>query len=523
MSAKSYLTDFPGSIGIKDDGKRNCAHPTTRIRTARGPCYNPCPVARPSTLLLLLPLLTVIACDETAVVVAIHSKLKIPAELDAICLQLAAAGKFQHGRRYALSEDEAGTPLTLTVLPGDRSQDGFEVLLRGERRGWEVSWVRQHGSFEEHAIRTEDVYVQRCGGLRGQGSFTWVQQLTDKPNSAVASVPVATAPGQVMVVWSSEARRFAYLEGMKQVPGGLPTVGQGPVRDLLAVDVDGDCDLDLVLLQDTVGPELWRHGSDGTFQKQEGAILVQGDFHHLATADLNLDGFADLVLVSPTEVKLLLNNGQGTGNFRDASSMLPATGLDDVTDVGIGFINRGGASQIDAYPDIVLARGNTTQNTALALINNYKSSDSLSFDRVEITDARQARSVAVADVNDDGLHDVVLGNVTDKALVYINNSDASAVKLALKQDALKNVSSDTVDDVLALDLDADCDVDIVLARGTDTVVYLNEGKGAFAEAGSYPAASRLAAADLDGDGVLDLVLGGGAAGAGWLTQGKLEN
>jgi len=336
-------------------------------------------------------------------------------------------------------------------------------------------------------------------------------------------VPVATAPGQVMVVWSSEARRFAYLEGMKQVPGGLPTVGQGPVRDLLAVDVDGDCDLDLVLLQDTVGPELWRHGSDGTFQKQEGAILVQGDFHHLATADLNLDGFADLVLVSPTEVKLLLNNGQGTGNFRDASSMLPATGLDDVTDVGIGFINRGGASQIDAYPDIVLARGNTTQNTALALINNYKSSDSLSFDRVEITDARQARSVAVADVNDDGLHDVVLGNVTDKALVYINNSDASAVKLALKQDALKNVSSDTVDDVLALDLDADCDVDIVLARGTDTVVYLNEGKGAFAEAGSYPAASRLAAADLDGDGVLDLVLGGGAAGAGWLTQGKLEN
>lgn len=478
-------------------------------------------MVRSSLTLTLVPLLVTAtaACDETAVSLVIHSRLEIPHDLDAVCLQLAASGTFQFGQRYPLSEDQAGTPLTLSVLPGERNRSGFEVLLRGERRGSEVSWARESAAFEEHKVQEKDIYVQRCGLRKGQGTFTWVEPLTSNAGSAVAAVPIASAPSAVVVAWSGEARRFAYLDRVRQLPEGLPPVGQKAVRDLAAVDVDNDCDLDLVLLQEQGGAQVWRHGPDGTFQQQDGAVMVQGDFHHLAAADLNLDGFVDLVLVSPSEVKLLLNNGNDAGSFRDESSMLPAD-LGDVTDVGIGFINRGGETRIDSYPDIVLSRGNTSSNTALALINHYVDSSTLTFDRMVVTDARQARSVAVGDFDRDGLHDVVLGNVSDLPLVYINKSTANSVKLELSKNALLNVSTETVNDILAVDLDDDCDVDLVLARDTSSVIYNNEGKGVFVEKPLLPGAARLAAADIDGDDVLDLVLGGGPQGAGWLSQQK---
>jgi len=476
---------------------------------------------------LLLPFL-LSACDETSVVLVIHSnQLTIPAQLDAVCLQIAGDGKFQFKRRYPLREADAGAPRTLSVLPGDRTSSGFEVLLRGERRGWEVAWLRESATFEEHTVKEKHLYLERCGTRPGQGRFGSTQQLTNQPGSAVAAAPIAFAPSVAVVAWSGEARRFAHIQGsIKQLPGGTPAVPSGgAVRDLVAVDVDGDCDLDLVLLHE-LGPQVWKHGDTGTFQEQAGAILLTGDYHRAVAADFDLDGYVDLVLVSPTEVRLLLNNGNGTGTFRDMSQLLPS-GIDDVTDVAVGFLNRGAGKDPDYYPDIVLARGDATKPNVV-LLNSY-SGGNVSFTRVDLSDPRDTRSVAVADLDGDGLQDVVFGNapvasgVSGLPQVFFNKSTDEDVSLELRSNVLINASPDAVDDILVADLDDDCDEDVVLARSTSTMIYLNDGQGAFVESPSGPQAkaSRVAAIDMNGDSVLDLVLGGEEPGAFWLAQEKL--
>ncbi|MCH7592239.1 MAG: VCBS repeat-containing protein [Planctomycetes bacterium] len=66
-------------------------------------------------------------------------------------------------------------------------------------------------------------------------------------------------------------------------------------------------------------------------------------------------------------------------------------------------------------------------------------------------------------------------------------------------------------DILAVDLDADVAVDLILARGSEsTLVYENQRAGRFAgmsePPGPWPAASRVVADDLDNDGRPDVVL-----------------
>lgn len=458
------------------------------------------------------------ACEETSVMVYLHSALRIPEDLDALCVQVAAGGEFDHASRHPLSE---GGLLSVSVLPGERHNSAFELLLRGERRGMEVSWTRVGYSFEEGKIQEQHVTIDRCTNNVSQGSFAAVQYLTNAPNGAVAAVPIASAPSEVVVAWPQQAQRFAFLgDKVWQIKEGLPAVEDGPVRKLLAVDVDMDCDLDLVVLQQKA-PQIWLHGANGTFQQLAGAILFQGDFTDAAAADINLDGHVDLVLVSATETKLLLNNRQPPGTFRDASSLLPP-GLDDVTAVDIGFINMGSKTERDSYPDIVLARGNTTAQSPVVLVNKYGGSpDSLSFERSDLAETYVTRSVAVADLDRDGLHDVVLGVNGGPPAVYLNTSTETTVQLELRSDVLQDTGSETVHEVLATDINDDCWVDVVLARSSVTAVLLNNRQGkliAPVAANPLPRAGRLATSDVDGDGRLDLVLGGESVGASWLRQ-----
>jgi hypothetical protein len=458
------------------------------------------------------------ACEETSVMVYLHSALRIPEELDALCVQVAAGGEFDHASRHPLSE---GGLLSLSVVPGERHNSFFELLLRGERRGMEASWARMGFTFEEGKIQEQHVTIDRCTNNVSQGTFAPVQYLTNVPDGAVAAVPIASAPSEVVVAWSKDAQRFAYLnDKVWQIKEGLPIVEDGPVHKLLAVDVDMDCDLDLVVLQQKA-PQIWLHGADGTFQQLAGAVLFQGDFTDVAAADINLDGHVDLVLVSSAETKLLLNNRQPPGTFRDASTLLPP-GLDDVTSVDIGFINLGSKTERDSYPDIVLARGSTTAQATALLINKYGGNpDSVSFERSDLAETYVTRSVAVADLDRNNLHDVVLGVEGGPPVVYLNTSTESTVQLELRSDVLQDAGSETVHEVLARDINDDCWVDVVLARASATAVLLNNRQGkliAPVSSTPLPRAGRLATSDVDGDGKLDLVLGGESVGASWLRQ-----
>lgn len=456
-------------------------------------------------------------CSDTAIHLIIHSKLKIPDQVDALCLQIAAGGELDFSRRYPLSESHAGRPMTTSVLPGEQHKDGFEVLLRGDRRGLKVSWLRESAYFESNAIKEKHLFIERCGGGAGQGRFSWAGRLTDRPEAAVEGIPVPMASSLVLVVSAQQAKRFAFIgDQVMDLEGGLPSPPGAQVGRLLAADLDGDCDLDLIVLNKD-RPHMWRHDGKGEFHLQSNAILVVGEFKGGAIADMNLDGYADLVLGATDKTKLLLNNGKQTGTFRDAMESLPAD-LQQVTSVGIGFINR------DSYPDIVLARGESTAEPNVVLISQYSAdSGRLGFNKVEYSEPKQTKSVTVADVDGDGWHDVIDNNVGEPPAVLLNRSSGKDVILQVRTGALDRVGGEITEEILAVDLDDDCDQDLVVARSSGIRILLNDGTASFSEHSSgagLPGGKRVAASDVDGDGALDVIVGGNPSGAGWLHQGK---
>ena len=462
-------------------------------------------------LLLLLP-----SCDDTAVQLVFHSRLRIPEELDALCLQVVASKKVVFARRYALSTTDAGHSHSISVAAGEENRNQFEFMLRGELRGQQVSWRRETVLFSG-GVETRDVYVQRCGGATGGGTFVTGGRLTSGAGSVVSAMPVPYASGQMVVAWPSATRRFARLDStVHQIPGELPAVTSGAsVRRAITADLDGDCDLDVVLLHDK-GPEVWINDGNGALTRSSNALPVTHDFADGDAADLDGDGLVDLILVSSKQTTLLLSDTLAPGTFRDASKQLPTSGLDLATSVAVGHLDG------NAHLDVVLARGGTTAATNTVLYNDTAGLARFTRQGTQPTEKARTAAVAVADLTGDGLGEIVFGNSATSTVVYSPNLQKKLVKVY----AVPNSTAGGVLEVLATDLDNDCDIDLVLARDTGIRVLLNKGKDkqgkpTFSEPKlglSALPARNLAAVDVTGDGLNDLLLGGDKIGANWLYQ-----
>ena len=460
-------------------------------------------------------LLLVSACDDTAVQLVFHSRLRIPGELDGLCLRVAGNNQVLFSRRHPLAAGDAGHSQSISVVAGEQNPDQFELLLRGELRSRQVSWIRETVRFTEGAVETRDYYIQRCAGKPGGGGFT-TGRLTSSAGSVVAGMPVIYATGQVVVAGPGKTQRFAVQQGkVHEMLGPQPVVSSGgKLRRALSVDLDGDCDLDLLVLHRD-GPDVWENDGNGQLQKKAGALPVRHDYLAAAAADLDSDGLADLVLVAPKKTTLLLSNTLTPGTLRDASSQLPTSGIDQATSVDIGYVDG------DPHPDVVLGRGQSAGAVDSVLYNDASGQAMLSREGVQPTTKTRTTALAVADLTGDGLSELVLGHTNSATEVWTVRQ-----KKLVKIYTVPQSSSGGVLQVLATDLDNDCDVDLVLARAAGVRVLLNsgndkQGNPTFTEQALGPAAlpaHNLAALDITGDGLLDLVLGGDVGGATWLQQ-----
>jgi hypothetical protein len=461
------------------------------------------------------------ACNETSVVLAIHSSLRIPADLDAICLQVVAGEAWEFGRRYPLAEEDAGVARTLSVLAGDRHADRFELLLRGERRGWPVSFERALLEFREHEVVTEHLYLPACTGKRvkaGTGVFPSSTANGTLANgaTAVAAVPVAFAPSQMMTVSgappATEARRFAWRlndSGKKQVmlhEQGMPKIDE-EVSRLLGIDIDNDCDLDLVVLARS-GPRVWRQLDGGVFEELPNAIFLSEAFAAGAVADFNRDGYQDLFLVSATAVRLLLNDAGSPGRFVDSPTSVQAVSGGGVA-VAVGLLDS------DGNPDLVLVRGGASSSLVLASNPGTATSPvSLTVSAIGLSD-QDTTAVAVADLDGDGVQDLAFGSSTGPSTLLLN-SKASPGTFAAPV-PIPNTASSDVRELHVVDLDNDCRRDLVLGTSESVRILLNTGNAVFSEKSSLEPpppkpTAQILSVDLDGDSLLDLVmLGGGAA------------
>ena len=231
---------------------------------------------------------------------------------------------------------------------------------------------------------------------------------------------------------------------------------------------------------------------------------VNGGASYLDVADLNGDGFTDVVigdLSKPTQLQLLMNTGGGGLN---PATYLPVAGANDTYRVL--------ASDLDDDGDVDLVSANN-QTSNLSVLHNAGGGVFLAPTNYPV--AGGTRAAAVGDLNGDGVKDLVGGNTFSQVVVFMGKP---ANKGFFTSGVTYSDAGNNRQSVYIADVTGDGKNDVIAGNRDSSNISVFPGKGdgtlgtAF-QIGSTTAAGTargesLAIRDFNGDNLLDIAAPG---------------
>jgi hypothetical protein len=217
---------------------------------------------------------------------------------------------------------------------------------------------------------------------------------------------------------------------------------------------------------------------------------LQGVGGLVFAGDLNLDGKADLVVeVSTTipslKVEIFLSQGNNVFTLASETDLFPSPF--NPYQFVVGDFDH------DGFPDLAGENGEGQPSQLLFLWGNGKGQFSTQY-----VNGPQGETLAVGDVNGDGLPDIVIPDSVNEISVALGRTDRNYPNVPLLLPAPGPYIS-------IADVNGDALPDIMVGNS----IFLNTGNNSFA-APVTVANNSWAIADLNGDGLADLVVGSGS-------------
>jgi hypothetical protein len=222
-------------------------------------------------------------------------------------------------------------------------------------------------------------------------------------------------------------------------------------------------------------------------------------------ADVNLDGNMDAVATDADLPLVTVGLGNGKGQFRPDAGLYAQCGYATEA-VAVADING------DGIPDIVATVLGVANNPSCLAIFLGEGKGKFSKAQEISSGGSTPFSVAIGDLNHDGIPDLVIGNYGlpfygdyGDVAVLLGNGDGTFQKprhFAGLRDPFQ---------VILVDLNGDGNLDIAAVANDQAVVWiaLGKGDGTFYPGNSYPAGDEpisIITADFNGDGIPDLAV-----------------
>ena len=320
----------------------------------------------------------------------------------------------------------------------------------------------------------------------------------------------------VMTLWvnQNEGQFEAHRLGDAEFGPGMGSGWASAVGDL---DLDGDVDLlvfpglQLSLLQNQGGGPA-EFGRAKTINNLGG----DGQYGSLALGDLNNDRLLDGIIAGccgrqfniepeggiPNNSWAWINALSADGSLIPQTSIISA--LDSLAMQAVALGDLDGDDDLDLFA-AVLASSFNPDPADRVLFNDGSENFIDSGQRLGDTDST---AVTLGDLDDDGDMDALVA-AERQAVVWINQGGSQGGREGTFAPAGQEISGSKIRSVFLSDLDADGDLDAVIAGIRQAVIWWNDGQAAFTRSGqrfNYSRRYGLAIGDFNSDGWPDIFI-----------------
>ena len=343
-----------------------------------------------------------------------------------------------------------------SVAIADLDGDGFPDVLSASLLDNKVAWYRNNGdgTFGPQQVITTanwEPSVVAVADLDGDG----------KPDVITGShFPFSNST----LAWHKN------LGGGVFGPQQIISTGYSYISSITVADLDNDGKPDLICTSLFDNQIAWHKNlGGGVFGPNQvigvlsGSAAAKGPYQAVA-ADLDGDGFPDIVTASTTDNKIAWYRNNGDGTF--GSQQVISTSVLRASCVAVADFDGDGRMDVIA--------GGANDNTVSFFKNN---GDGTFGPRVVLSsNARGVFSVIAADLNGDGAPDVVSASLGDNKIAWHENLGGGT----FGPQQIISTNADNAVAVAAADLNGDGTIDVVSASQADSkiAVYLNSGSQA---------------------------------------------
>lgn len=331
--------------------------------------------------------------------------------------------------------------------------------------------------------------------------------LKDLLSTGLSSCLICAAP----LVLQAQRNETAWFKDVTATH--VPIDGKEHALDVVFLDVDGDRDLDAILALESEPNRLYLNEGNGKFTWKKGAFAEKNhDSEHVRIGDFNRDGIPDIIFVAEDDQTHEYYLGKGDGTFADVSDRLPAKSEGNGLDVG--DVNG------DGLPDVIVGNSGSKAQNFLWINNPEKPGyfiDNTTEGLPAIEDQTQA--IKLADLNGDGIPDMVVGNEVPPNRLFFNDGKGKFTEQPEKLELLVPLHTR---DVLVFDANGDEHPDILFVNLTSNGgqwdkdptarLLINDGKGNFKDETTKRIPSQKLSSysgtimDFNHDGYADIIL-----------------